>query len=90
MPKKPRPYSTAYQAADAETAKRYLLSGIPPGLWRAFQARCKREGIAMRQVLLGAVQEWTARPSEASPGCGSAPRRSAAARARARAPRPRE
>lgn len=59
--KKQRPYSTKYQA-DPETAKRYLLSGIPPGLWRKFQARCKREHVAMRQVILDAVAAWTARP----------------------------
>ena len=61
--KKQRPYSTAYQAKDAETAKRYLLSGIPPGLWRKFQARCTREHVAMRQVILQAVDTWTQRPA---------------------------
>ena len=63
--KKPRPYSTTYQAPTAEAAKRYLLSGIPPKLWRTFQARCKREHVAMRQVILAAVDDWTRRPAEA-------------------------
>lgn len=63
--KAPRPYSFDYQAKGAP--KRYLLSGIPPTLWRRFQARCKRERVAMRQVLLQHVEEWTARPEVAAP-----------------------
>lgn len=80
MAKPPRPYSFDYQAQGEP--KRYLLSGIPPTLWRRFQARCRRENVAMRQVLLGAVKAWTDRPvEEATAGADeSAPRRAGAAR----------
>jgi hypothetical protein len=61
--KRPRPYSFDYQAQG--TPKRYLLSGIPPTLWRKFQARAKREHVAMRQVILTAVEAWTNRPEAA-------------------------
>lgn len=60
--KKKRPYSYEFKAQGEP--KRYLLSGIPPTLWRKFQARCRREHVAMRQVLLGFVEEWTNRPEE--------------------------
>jgi hypothetical protein len=52
----------AYQANPGTTPRRYLLSGIPSGLWIAFSARAKREHIAKRQVLLQAVEAWTRRP----------------------------
>jgi hypothetical protein len=58
--KRPRPYSFDFTAQG--TPKRYLLSGIPPTLWRRFQARAKREHIAMRQVILTFVEDWTSRP----------------------------
>jgi len=59
-PKKPaRPYSLKYTAAG--TPRRYLLSGIPAGLWISFTARAKREHIAKRQVLLQLVESWTRR-----------------------------
>lgn len=60
--KSPRPYSYEFTASDPKTARRYLLSGIPAKLWITFSARCKREGIAKRQVLLQAVTDWTTRP----------------------------
>jgi hypothetical protein len=62
---KKKPYSMEYRANDVTTARRYLLSGIPPKLWIAFSARAKREHIAKRQVLLRAVEAWTNRPEGA-------------------------
>lgn len=58
--KKKRPYAMTYTAE--KNPRRYLLSGIPPELWKSFQSRCKRERVAMRQVILKAVERWTARP----------------------------
>lgn len=76
-PKK-RPYSMAYQPKSAapKDAKRYLLSGIPAPLWKKFQTRCEREHVAMRQVILQAVEAWTNRPkgSAAVPARIDAPR----------------
>jgi hypothetical protein len=65
--RKKKPYAMTYTANPGTTPRRYLLSGIPPGLWIKFQARAKREHIAMRQVLLSAVSEWTNRPEEPQP-----------------------
>ena len=61
MAKKKRPYSMAYTATRG-TPRRYLLSGIPPGLWTAFEARAKKDHIAKRQVILKLVEDWTNRP----------------------------
>ena len=63
MAKKKRPYSMAFRAKRG-VPRRYLLSGIPPGLWTAFEARAKREHIAKRQVILQAVEAWTHRPDD--------------------------
>lgn len=58
--KQVRPYSLKYTAAG--TPRRYLLSGIPAGLWIRARARAKREHRAMRQVILELVDGWTRRP----------------------------
>lgn len=61
-PRKQRPYSMEYTAQNVDSAQRYLLSGIPPTMWRKFKARARREHVAMRQVILRAVEAWTNRP----------------------------
>jgi len=62
--KKQRPYSLNFTAKKGSTPRRYLLSGIPPTLWTRFETRARREHIAKRQVILGAVEAWTNRPEE--------------------------
>ena len=59
---KKKPYSLKYQAKPGTTPRRYLLSGIPSGLWIKFNARAKREHIAKRQIILSLVEGWTQRP----------------------------
>ena len=51
-----RPYSTKYRAR--QNPRRYLLSGIPPTLWEGARARARREGIAMRSLLLTLLDDW--------------------------------
>lgn len=64
MAKKKRPYSMQYKATPGTQPRRYLLSGIPSGLWIKFGARAKREHIARRQVILQLVETWTNRPDD--------------------------
>lgn len=58
--------------------RRYLLSGIPPGLWDKARLRAAKQGISMRALLLSLVDEWlkktprppktrTARPTFSEP-----------------------
>jgi hypothetical protein len=54
MPK--RPYSTDFTARSGP--RRYLLSGIPPTLWERARSKARREGLAMRSLLLTLVQLW--------------------------------
>jgi hypothetical protein len=56
-----RPYSTQFTARG--TPRRYLLSGIPPTLWETVRAKARREGVAVRTLILQLLQEWLARPS---------------------------
>jgi hypothetical protein len=74
MAKKPkkgaRPYSLQFTAQGKPV--RYLLSGIPPTLWRNARARAKRENVAMRTLILALVKTWTDRP-EGAPTPGIAP-----------------
>ena len=65
--KQPRPYSMQFTAQG--TPVRYLLSGIPPTLWRNARVRAKREGLALRPVILALVKTWTERPEgDPTPG----------------------
>lgn len=41
-----------------ETGKRYLLDEIPAGLWSDVKAKCKRDGISIRAVILKLLTEW--------------------------------
>jgi len=44
--------SFEFSATDQTTAKRYLLSGIPPAFWTAVRARARRDGVAVRTLIL--------------------------------------
>jgi hypothetical protein len=56
---KARPYSMQFTAR--ANPRRYLLSGIPPTLWATVQAKAKREGVAVRTVILQLLTEWLER-----------------------------
>ena len=60
MAKRPRPYSMEFTARG--TPRRYLLSGIPPTLWENVRARCRREHLAVRPLILKLLTEWLASP----------------------------
>jgi hypothetical protein len=53
-----RPYSTKYTAQ--RNPRRYLLSGIPPTLWDRARAKARRDGVAMRSLILTLLEEWMA------------------------------
>jgi len=55
---KKRPYSLNYTAQ--RNPRRYLLSGIPPTLWEAVRRQAKKEGIAMRFLILLLLDAWLA------------------------------
>jgi hypothetical protein len=38
--------------------KRYLLDKIPVSLWRDVQAKCKRDGISIRALILRLLTDW--------------------------------
>jgi hypothetical protein len=59
MPRK-RPYSTQFTAR--QNPRRYLLSGIPPSLWDKVRTRARREGLAVRTVILSLAEQWVERP----------------------------
>lgn len=41
-----------------ETGKRYLLDQIPAGLWAEVKAKCKRDGISVRALILKLLTDW--------------------------------
>lgn len=43
------------------TGKRYLLDDIPAGLWAEVKAKCKRDGISIRALILTLLREWIAK-----------------------------
>jgi hypothetical protein len=51
-----RPYSKQFTAA--RNPRRYLLSGIPPDLWATARAQARREGVAMRSLILSLLTDW--------------------------------
>jgi hypothetical protein len=51
-----RPYSLDYTAR--ANPRRYLLSGIPPTLWENVRAKARREGVAVRTLILRLLSEW--------------------------------
>jgi len=38
--------------------RRYLLDRIPVSLWLEVQAKCKREGVSVRALILKLLKEW--------------------------------
>jgi hypothetical protein len=58
-----RGYSREFRP-HGESGKRYLLDAIPAGLWSAVKAKCKREGVSIRALILNLLREWVL-PSEA-------------------------
>jgi hypothetical protein len=44
-----------------DTGKRYLLDGIPAGLWADVKAKAKREGVSLRALILRLLREWLSR-----------------------------
>lgn len=55
-----RGYSREFKP-HGETGKRYLLDDIPAGLWADVKAKCKRDGISIRAVILTLLREWLAK-----------------------------
>jgi hypothetical protein len=53
---KKRPYSTAYMARS--NPQRYLLSGIPPTLWRRVRVEARKERVALRHLILRLLEDW--------------------------------
>lgn len=47
-----RGYSTANTRAPNDPGQRYLLGDIPSPLWRQVRARCQRDGVSVRALLL--------------------------------------
>jgi hypothetical protein len=45
----------------SDTYGRYLLDKIPATLWANVRAKAKRDGISVRAVILGLLQEWVGR-----------------------------
>ena len=59
-----RPYSTKHTARS--NPRRYLLSGIPPTLWENARAKARRDGVAMRSLILTLLEEWLDAPPTAA------------------------
>jgi len=57
MPK--RGYSRAF--TPRTEGSRYLLDKIPATLWRACQAKARREGVSMRALILQLLTTWLGR-----------------------------
>jgi hypothetical protein len=56
-----RGYSREFSPHGA-TGKRYLLDGIPAGLWATVRAKAKREGVSIRALILRLLTEWAQQP----------------------------
>lgn len=56
---KKRGYSTDFRA-HGDTGKRYLLDGIPAGLWSAARTKARRDGVSMRALILQLITLWVA------------------------------
>jgi hypothetical protein len=52
-----RGYSREFRP-HGDTGKRYLLDKIPAGLWSAVKAKCKRDGVSVRALILKLLTEW--------------------------------
>lgn len=61
MPDYKRGYSRQFTPRKG-TGRRYLLDGIPAGLWDDVKAKAKREGISLRALILGLLKDWVEAP----------------------------
>ena len=52
-----RGYSREFKPR-GNTGKRYLLDKIPSGLWSDVRAKCKREGLSIRALILTLLKNW--------------------------------
>ena len=52
-----RGYSREFKPR-GDTGKRYLLDDIPAGLWADVKAKCKRDGISVRALILTLLRSW--------------------------------
>lgn len=52
-----RGYSRDFKV-HGNTGKRYLLDEIPAGLWADVKAKCKRDGISIRALILQLLTTW--------------------------------
>ena len=52
-----RGYSREFKP-HGDSGKRYLLDDIPAGLWADVKAKCKRDGISIRAVILTMLRGW--------------------------------
>lgn len=50
-------YSRAFTPS-SRGHRRYLLDKIPVPLWLAVQAKCKREGVSVRALILQLLSGW--------------------------------
>lgn len=47
-----------------ETSRRYLLDGIPPGLWLKVRAKARRRDISLRTLILRLLTAWLTEPEQ--------------------------
>jgi hypothetical protein len=62
LPHNPRMAKRGYSkdfTPHGDSGKRYLLDEIPAGLWADVKAKCKRDGISIRALILKLLTEWT-------------------------------
>jgi hypothetical protein len=52
-----RGYSRAFTPR-SETYGRYLLDKVPATLWTDVRAKCKRDGISVRALILSLLRDW--------------------------------
>lgn len=61
LPHNPRMAKRGYSkdfTPHGDTGKRYLLDQIPAGLWADVKAKCKREGVSIRALILKLLRDW--------------------------------
>ena len=52
-----RGYSREFKP-HGDSGKRYLLDSIPAGLWADVKAKCKRDGVSIRALILQLLRQW--------------------------------
>ena len=57
-----RGYSREFRP-HGDTGKRYLLDDIPAGLWADVRAKCKRDGVSIRALILMLLKNWLKSPA---------------------------